>query len=99
MPKNSKTKLQFISSYYDTIANSHNNLNIETIVKVCTFLFYRKLNQNYSRFPCFVKNEIKISNKIYGIFKTKSMVLYYKVPTAPFTFLKIVCLRIPLPFS
>jgi hypothetical protein len=34
MPKNPKTKLQFISSYFDTITNSHNNLNIETIANM-----------------------------------------------------------------
>jgi hypothetical protein len=29
MQKNPKSKLQFISSYFDITTNSHNNLNIE----------------------------------------------------------------------
>ncbi len=99
MLKNLEPKLQFISSYSDTIANSHNNLNIKTATKVCTFLFYWKLNQNYSRIPYFVENEIKTANKIYGISKTESMVFYYKKPTALLTLPKIVYLKIPFPFS
>jgi hypothetical protein len=99
MLKNQETKLQFISSYSDTIANSHNNPNIETTAKVCTSLFYWKLNQNYNKIPCFVKNEIKTTNKIYGIFKTKSMVFYSKILTTPLTLPKIMCPRIPLPLS
>jgi len=46
-------------------------MDMEIVAGVCIFLFYWKLNQNYSKkIPCFVENEIKTSNKIYGVSKT-----------------------------
>ncbi len=41
------------------------------------------MNQNYNRIRCFVENEIKTTNKICGISKTKYVVSYYKVCTTP----------------
>ncbi len=38
--KNSITRLQVISSYFDTTENSHNNMNIEITVKICDSLYY-----------------------------------------------------------
>jgi hypothetical protein len=57
--KKLQKQLEFISSYVDTPINSHNNLNIKTIVEIYTSLFYWKLNQNYSKFHVLLKMKSK----------------------------------------
>jgi len=54
-------------------------MDMEIIVKVCTSLFYWKLNYNYSKIPCSVEMKSKQQNKICGITKTKFVVFYYKI--------------------
>ncbi len=58
---------QFISSYFDTIENSDNNLNIGFTTKVFIFLYYWKLNQNYNKIPCFaeMKSKQQIQSMVY----------------------------------
>jgi len=47
--------------------NSHNNLNIKITIEDSTSLYYWKLNQNYSRIPCFVemKSKQQIQSMVY----------------------------------
>jgi hypothetical protein len=46
--KNPETKLHFISLFFDTTKNSHNNMNMKIIVEIC----------------CLLKTSIKIQQKI-----------------------------------
>jgi hypothetical protein len=64
-------------------------MDMEIIAKVCTYLFYLKFSKNYNKIPCFVEMKSKQQDNIYGISKTKSMVLYYKVPTIIFLLPKL----------
>jgi hypothetical protein len=59
-------------------------------------MFYWKLNHNYSIIPT---NQIKTTNKICGISKTKFVIFYYKVPTTPLTLPKNCVFKNPLPSS
>jgi hypothetical protein len=77
-----ETRLQVISSYFDNTKKSQNNINIKIITKICASLYYWKLNQNYSRIPCFVENEIKTTNKICNISKQNMwffIIMYLKL--------------------
>jgi general stress protein 26 len=65
--KTLETKSQFISSYFDTKNNSHNNMDIEFFAEVCVSLFYYKHESKYNKIPCFVEMKIKRTNKICDI--------------------------------
>jgi hypothetical protein len=43
---------------------SHNNIDMQITIEVCTSLFYLKLNKNYSKIPCSVEMKSKQKNKI-----------------------------------
>jgi hypothetical protein len=82
------------------IEDSHNNMDMEIVKEIYTYLFYWK-------------NFIKITKKFHVMWKwnqnnkikslvskKKSMVFYYKARTTPFTLPKTMCLKIPsLKFS
>jgi len=55
MYKNPDTRLEFISLYFDTTKNSHNNMDMKIIVKVYSFLF--------------IENSIIITKKFHVLLK------------------------------
>jgi hypothetical protein len=55
---------------FDTIENSHNNMDMEIVAEVCTYQFYwKKLHSNCRKNPCYVEMEWKQQNKICGLSK------------------------------
>jgi hypothetical protein len=87
MLKNLKTRLQFISLYFDTIEYSHNNMDMESLQKSILIYFTKKSIRIIIKFHVLLKwNQNK--KKLWYI-KIESMVFYYKVPIAILTLQKL----------
>jgi len=69
MYKNPETRLKFISLYFDTTKNSHNNMDMEVIVKVYSFLFIENSIIITKKFHILLKKKSTHQNKICGISK------------------------------